>query len=238
MLDGIRDTYDAEVMAIDAALGRMMAALAERGIDQEALVVITADHGEELDDHGSFGHGRTLFEEAIHVPLILRTPRQKRGRVIDPLVSSVDVAPTLLEVIGLERPDSFEGVSLARYLESPQKGTSLRRFVTRLWDARRKPAVFSERHPQTPSDAPSHRVAVVRERSKVIVWSDGRQDFFSLASDPHEQHADGVSPKERKTLVTTLGKLRQRVMRNRTAAEKRTIDPRTRDALRALGYTD
>jgi arylsulfatase A-like enzyme len=238
MLDGIRDTYDAEVMAIDAALGRMMAALAERGIDHEALVVITADHGEEFYDHGSFGHGRTLFEEVLRVPLIVRTPRQKRGRVIERLVSSVDVAPTLLDVIGLERPDTLEGLSFAHHLDSPKKGTSLRRFLARLWDAPRKPAVFSEHHPQTPSDAPSPRVTVVRDRSKVIVWSDGRQDFFSLADDPHEQHADGVGAKERSKLVTTLGKLRQRVLRNRTAAEKRTIDPRTRDALRALGYTN
>jgi arylsulfatase A-like enzyme len=239
VLDGIRDTYDAEVMAVDAALGRLMPALAERGIGEGALVVITADHGEELQDHGSMGHGRTLYDEVLRVPLIVRTPNQKRGGVLERLTSSVDLAPTILDILDLEIPATFEGGSFARDLEAQETGTWVGRLLARLRDERPRPAVFSERYPITPSDAPSHRTAVVLDGSKVIAWSDRRpHEFFELTSDPHEQQKDGVGAKEQKRLLVKLDELRQRVMRNRTAAEKRAIDPQTRDALRALGYTD
>jgi arylsulfatase A-like enzyme len=238
MLDGLRDTYDASVLAIDAALARLLEALEERGIGPRAVLVITADHGEEFRDHGGMGHGRTLYEEVLHVPLLIRTPGQTRGRVLGRLVSSIDLAPTVLEVVGVDSPSTFEGVSFARDLDADDTATSARRLLARLWDTRPRPVVFSERYPIVEEKAPSHRNAVVLGRSKAIMWSDGRRDFFSLAKDPHEQQVNRVEAAERDGLVATLEELRRRVVQNRTAAEKQTLDPRTRDALRALGYTD
>ena len=79
VLENIRDLYDAEVLAIDAALQRLMEALEHRGVDDRALVIVTADHGEEFEDHGSMGHGKTLYGEVLHVPLIVLTPGQTRA---------------------------------------------------------------------------------------------------------------------------------------------------------------
>jgi arylsulfatase A-like enzyme len=157
--------------------------------------------------------------------------------VIERLVSSVDIAPTVLDLIGLAAPETFEGMSFARDLEAAT-GTRFRRFLSRWWDERPRPAVFSERYPLVASNAPSHRNAVVLDGSKLIASSDGRHEFFSLADDPHELQANRVDAANREGLIVTLDELRRRVLQNRTAAEKRTVDPRTRDALRALGYTD
>jgi hypothetical protein len=107
-------------------------------------------------------------------------------------------------------------------------------------DDRPRPAVFSEHYPLADSEAktPTHRSAVVLDRSKVIAWTDGRRDFFALADDPGEQRPNRVEASDRDALIATLDEMNQRVTRNRTLAEKQAIDPRTKDALRALGYTD
>jgi len=89
--------YDGEIAFVDAQLGRLFAALRARGLEQDTLIVVTGDHGEEFEEHRRLGHGRTLFEEQLRVPLILAgDPRLGTGvRWRDP-VSLVDVAPTLL----------------------------------------------------------------------------------------------------------------------------------------------
>jgi arylsulfatase A-like enzyme len=238
VLDAILDTYDAEVLAIDAALRRLMDALERRDVD--ALVVITADHGEEFRDHGGWGHGKTLYDELIHVPLIVRAPGQTHGGVIRRLVSSVDIAPTVLEVARLEIPASFEGVSFARDLDPGGTGTSLWRYLARFWDDRPRPTAFSEHYRQTEAEAaiPSHQSSVVLDGNKLITWTDGRREFFDLERDPREQQPNRVDPLVRDDVSTTLEAVRQRVLRNPTRAGTQTIDPRTREALRALGYLD
>lgn len=238
LMNDIRDVYDAEVMAIDAALGRLVAALEHRGVDRHALLVMTADHGEELRDHGALGHGKTLYNEVTHVPLIVRTPGETRGHVIDRVISSIDIAPTVLDEAGIEIPSTFEGVSFARDLEVQGMASSIRRFVGRWWDERPPPVAFSEHYalPPVDPDKPLHQNAVVRDHGKVIAWTDGRRDFFSLADDPGEQEPDRTEGAQRQALVASLDEMRRRVSSNRTTAEERTIDPRTRDALRALGY--
>jgi arylsulfatase A-like enzyme len=104
--------YDAEVASLDGELRKTFAALKRQGLLDDAIVVFTADHGEEFHEHGHFGHGQALFEEGVRVPLIFVGPGIAAGRV-DENVSLVDVAPTLLDLLGLQPQPSFEGRSLA-----------------------------------------------------------------------------------------------------------------------------
>jgi arylsulfatase A-like enzyme len=109
--------YDGEIRYVDAQLERLFAALeASVGLDS-SLVVLLSDHGEEFDDHGSMeGHGFTHYEEVLHVPLILRLPgRQHAGRVVSEPVELLDVAPTVLDLVGVPAPAAFQGRSLARF---------------------------------------------------------------------------------------------------------------------------
>jgi arylsulfatase A-like enzyme len=106
--------YDGEILYTDQQVERLLRAIdAEVGLDN-ALVVIMSDHGEEFDDHGSMeGHGWTLYEEILHVPLLMRLPNRSRaGEVIDDLVTLLDIGPTMLAAAGIEAPPTFEGRNL------------------------------------------------------------------------------------------------------------------------------
>jgi arylsulfatase A-like enzyme len=99
--------YDAEVAQWDEAFGQLWAALRARGDDADTVVAFTADHGEEFHDHGGVEHGNTLYQEQVRVPLIVRLPAGRDGgRMVDALVRTVDVFPTLLDVAGLA-PDGL-----------------------------------------------------------------------------------------------------------------------------------
>ena len=95
--------YDGEVAYTDSLIGGFRAALEQRGLFDESVVVLTADHGEGLGDHGESYHGFFVYDSTVHVPLIVRLPGGvEGGRVVTDAVSHVDIAPTLAELLGLE----------------------------------------------------------------------------------------------------------------------------------------
>ena len=96
------------------AFARLRADLEARGIWDDAVVVLTADHGEEFWDHGDFEHGHTLFSELIHVPLIVKAPRSAglESRVVDAQVRVLDTLPTVFDLCDLPEPGTFSGSSL------------------------------------------------------------------------------------------------------------------------------
>jgi len=93
------DLYDGEIAVVDAALGRLFAALDSLGLAERTLVIVTSDHGEEFRDHDSFGHGHTLYQETVRVPLVVRAPGGAaiaRGAIRSEIAATVDIAPTIL----------------------------------------------------------------------------------------------------------------------------------------------
>ena len=111
--------YDAGVLAFDAFVGRALEELERRGLAQSTLVVLLSDHGEHLaeGDRG-LGHGEHLWgSEALRVPFVLRWPGQvAAGREVATRARAIDVAPTLLELLGVESPTGFRGRSLAAWV--------------------------------------------------------------------------------------------------------------------------
>ncbi len=93
--------YDEDVAFADAQLGRFVSALKDCGLYDDSLIVLLSDHGEEFDDHGRWRHGKTLYEEQLQVPLIVKWPRgAAAGRRVSVLAQHVDIAPTLLDAAG------------------------------------------------------------------------------------------------------------------------------------------
>jgi arylsulfatase A-like enzyme len=119
----LRGLYDAEIAALDRELGRLLRSLEARGLGEDLLVVFTADHGEEFQEHGGLGHGRSVFEEEVRVPLVIAggaefaDPRPRRRPV-----SLIDVAPTLAHLVGSPAREELEGVSLL----APEPGDRVR----------------------------------------------------------------------------------------------------------------
>ena len=100
--------YDAAVRRLDAELGAFLEALEVSAAGEELLVIVTSDHGEEFFEHGMVGHGHSLFGELLRVPLLVRFPDERRG-VEEMPVSTLDIAPTILEAAKLPVPEDFRG---------------------------------------------------------------------------------------------------------------------------------
>jgi arylsulfatase A-like enzyme len=108
-----RDPYDGEIAAVDAAVGTLLEGLRARGRLAGAVVVVAADHGESLGEHGEATHGLFLYESDVHVPLLVRLPgAEQGGRRVSARVRLVDVAPTILHAAGLATPAAIQGEAL------------------------------------------------------------------------------------------------------------------------------
>jgi len=106
--------YDGEIRCTDEMFGRIFEAVREEGLWDETAILVTSDHGEEFFDHGNKGHKHSLHRESVHVPLIIKPAGVAEARRDDRLASLLDVAPTILEMCGIGRPDSMRGRSLLR----------------------------------------------------------------------------------------------------------------------------
>ena len=107
-------TYNAWITAADAAVGRLLAALKQHKIDANTAILVVSDHGESLGAHGEDTHGIFLYDETIHVPLLLKAPGAESGKRVAAKVRLVDIAPTLLEIAGVPVPSQMQGQSLVR----------------------------------------------------------------------------------------------------------------------------
>jgi arylsulfatase A-like enzyme len=116
--DRIVGLYDGEIAFTDSAIADLLRGLDERNLRDNTLIVFLSDHGEEFFEHGGFEHGHSLYEELVHVPLLFRLPgRLAAGTRLQLPVRLLDVAPTILDFLGIEAPPNFEGMSIRKLLE-------------------------------------------------------------------------------------------------------------------------
>jgi len=104
-------SYDGEIAYTDHMIGRIIKGIQERA-GGETVFIITSDHGEEFLDHGGWYHVRTLYEEQLRVPLIIHYPGRDMGERVYMPVELVDLAPTILGIVGIERPRTFRGLDM------------------------------------------------------------------------------------------------------------------------------
>ncbi|MCA8979033.1 MAG: sulfatase [Planctomycetes bacterium] len=163
----IRARYVAEVEAVDRAVGELIAELKARGLYDQSLIVLTSDHGEGLGEHGIVGHAVQLYDEALHVPLVMKLPYSARpahlARAAGTLVRHKDLAPTLLRELGVPRLDGATG----RVIEN----TTPR-------------ILMAEAHPP---EAPQTILAMRDSEYKLIYFAgDDRYELYYLPTDPLE----------------------------------------------------
>ena len=112
----IRDSmvkfYDNDIYRLDKNIGKLFDKIEELGLKDDTIIVITGVHGQEFFDHGNFGHQDTLYQEVIHVPLIISYPDKIGARIVEETVSTIDIFPTVLSMLNLEIPDGIDGVNL------------------------------------------------------------------------------------------------------------------------------
>ncbi len=175
----IIDLYDGEIVYVDEAFGALMRGLKDRGLTENTVVILLGDHGEEFFEHGGFEHGHTLYDELIHVPLIVSLPgRIGEGARVRNQVRLLDVTPTVFDLLGLEPPAHFEGVSLVPYLTG---GGSVERRAGSLLPPH---IAFAEA-----IRLGAEKKSVTAQPNKLIynLITCGRE-FYNVAEDPGETH--------------------------------------------------
>jgi arylsulfatase A-like enzyme len=228
--------YDGEIRYVDDNLGRLFAVLRDLGIYEKSLIVITSDHGEAFGEHKLWGHGASIYQNQIRVPLIINFPGTiPGGVVVDEAVSSVDVAPTILDIVGIPRPSEMEGRSLlglmigekrfARYGEP----IHLDQFSARS-DNRLEGVI---------ADGSWKYVRTDRSATRNIEKF-GPEELFHLESDPWEQYnLIEREPAVLDRLRSDVDAFSKRVGKKAIQRSKaEDVDSETLEQLKALGYTD
>ncbi len=125
--EGVRwGRYDGEVAYLDSLVGQITGWLEEKGLDESTLVAFIGDHGESLGQHREAGHGFFIYDATVGVPFILKTPYRKlAGRRVAAQVRTIDLMPTLLDLIGAEIPESVQGQSLLDLCSGRRKDLDL-----------------------------------------------------------------------------------------------------------------
>ena len=108
--------YDDSIRYFDNSFGRMLDILQARGVLDKTIVILVSDHGEELWDHGTFGHGHSLYQDVLHVPLMIRYPALLAPERVKFPVHLLDVAPTVLRLAGIKSEVEFSGENLLPYI--------------------------------------------------------------------------------------------------------------------------
>jgi arylsulfatase A-like enzyme/Tfp pilus assembly protein PilF len=215
--------YDGEVAYTDSLIGEFRAALEERGLLDESLVILTADHGEGLGDHGEASHGFFVYDTTIRVPLIVRRPGGvDGGRVVDSAVSHVDLFPTVLDSFGLTAPKRVHGASLLPLIRGEAADPGREVYSESLY-----PLLHYGWAP----------LRAIRTDSRKLI-SAPRPELYDLASDPRELSDMASSePSSRAELEERLAVLREVIESEEDElGGAPDLDAQTLAQLQALGY--
>ncbi|HZP39884.1 MAG TPA: sulfatase [Candidatus Binatia bacterium] len=213
----LRALYDAEIAYWDGELARLLAALADAGVADRTIVVVTADHGEEFQEHGRLRHRIHLYEESIHVPLLVHGPGIAPGRV-DRLAQGVDLFPTIAALLGLPAPRGLPGENLLAPGDGARSVVAETRFG-RTRDGRQTPLV-----------------ALRTRRWKLIeAPALGLHELYDLAADPSERTDVWARARESAELDATLARIAAAAPPPPASAGR---DPDVARKLRALGYVE
>jgi arylsulfatase A-like enzyme len=217
-LKSLNRAYRGEVAYVDAQVGTLLERVKLLGLDDRTAVVLTADHGEGLGDHGVMEHGLHLYEELVQVPLILRAPSLPSGRRIAGPAQLEDLAPTILALLNVAPPESLDGVDLLPWL----RGAT---------DVPPRDAVVGARA----TNKGGARLFYVRDGSSKWIGEPGGPGLrFDLARDPGERDPqDGVAmpPRLEPAVAASQGG-------GAGAPSRGDADPEVRRALEALGYAE
>lgn len=213
--------YDGEIAYTDSQIGRVVDSLKAHGLYDRTLIVVAGDHGEGLGQHGEPDHGIYLYDSTLHVPLIVRAPASAYRRIVDSMVRDIDVAPTILDYLGVAAPPSVRGRSLLPLMagaeETAERLAYSETFYVRYHYGWKEP------------------VALRNGRYKLIDLP--RPELYDLRKDPGEtQDLHDVQPEVLAEMKTELTTIRQEAGAESAVPAPTAMDPETAARLQSLGY--
>ena len=224
-LERLRDQYDGEIRDVDGQIERLLGELEARGLLDETLVVVTADHGEEFGEHGGLTHGRTLHEEMLRVPFLLWGRDLLPGNA--PAAGSlgafhhIDFVPTMLGALGVEAPEGLDGTDRWAELTAPPRRAST------------APPLYFH------LDLDRHAALAVLEGGRKLIHRPRRprSRVYDLADDPGE-HAPSPLGRADEELLRRLVEHHNAASAGGVERMAQSTDAAMRRELAALGYLD
>ncbi len=214
--------YDGEIAFADSQIGRLLGWLGDHGLAEDTVVVVVGDHGEALGSHGETEHGYFVYDYAVHVPFVIRLPESDvRGSRVQQQVRTIDILPTVLDLVGVEPPAQVQGESLVpsmvdphhtgpRYAYSESMAPSLQYGWSALYSVRTSDHKFIE--------AP-------------------RSELYDLGLDPGEsRNVLASEPSVAEELRAVLAGIREEIESGAPETEQANLDEGTMAMLAALGY--
>jgi arylsulfatase A-like enzyme len=217
--------YDEEVLFVDENIDKILKKLRKLNLIENTIIIFTSDHGEEFWEHGAFEHGHTLYRELLQVPLLIRFPQSlPSGKTIDAQVRTIDIMPTVLEMLGVKHDIPLTGKSLLPLVRGEEKGGR---------------TAFSESLAYY-----EERKSIKKGKYKLIYFPDSKiSELYYLETDPQEKNnvfsqrkKEALSLKEE--LITWMKdseKLAQKLSKGEKSKPVK-LDKKTKKELKSLGY--
>ena len=230
------DRYDTEIAAVDRSVGDLLAYVKELGLDENTMIVFTADHGESLGEHNYWGHGRHLYEATLHIPMSITWPGRIEPGTVDAPAAIIDLAPTLAGLLERERPQGFAGFDWSGVLSGQEEAPVDR--VT-FYQAH-KGVVLSDHDSDLARRSGLLEIGMIdRGIKEILRVKNGKRWRFDLNLDPDELES----------LVETKSDASERIQEWQQLVFERLgsldheipeqpLDEESAERLRALGYAD
>jgi arylsulfatase A-like enzyme/Flp pilus assembly protein TadD len=211
--------YDGEVAYVDSLVGQLLAVLEEENLYEDTLIVLLGDHGESLGEHGEDTHGFFIYDATLRVPLIFKAPGLHRSSRVPAQVRTIDVMPTILDLLGIDTPPNASGSSLIPFLRDPGYEMDLPAYVE---------SHYARLHFGW---AP---LRGVRNNHYKYVEAP-RSELYDLRTDPEEKmNLFHDKPETVQQLQTAIEEMESR--ETSKAREPQILDAETAQRLQALGY--
>lgn len=240
--------YDGLTNFADERFGRLIEILKDRGLFNNTLVILTADHGEAFNEHGQWTHGGYPYQELIRVPLIMRFPLLiPAGRVISEDAQLIDIAPTVLDLTGVQSNEVFQGISLQPLIRNTRIDVFQKRNVYS--EGKGAVALIRGRDKFIMKQPLNSNVNIIKRifNHYVLEYLDFMRipyEFYDLKDDPSEKHnvfLREIIKSDLRGNVTEWLEVQNRIYKGEAKLEStaiRIVDPKVSEELKALGYID
>jgi len=220
--------YDGEIAYMDSAVGRLLAALRSLGVYDRTLIVVAADHGEAFGEHGEQSHGLFLYDETLHVPLLMKAASARAKKIqIEGRVGLADVPPTILQEAGIEVPAAMQGRSLFGVMKTAADSTA-----TVSSTATDRPVYAETDYPHRAFGWSSLRAW---RAGKYLYIDAPRRELYDQSTDPGAtRNVANTSRAVADTLAAQLAEFRDKT--SKSGGARPAITPEQAAKLQALGY--
>jgi arylsulfatase A-like enzyme len=228
------DRYDTEIAYVDASIGKLIEGLDALPFADRTLVVFTSDHGESLGEHGYWGHGRNLYEPSLRIPMALSWPARIPAGSIDAPALNIDLAPTVLGLLGLGAPEIFQGFDWTGVMTGAAEPVER---ITQ-YQAHRG-AVISRHDSDLRRKAGLLEVGMIHhDRKETFRIEKNRRRLFDLGEDPRE--LNNLTVRKESPSEGLMDWMRV-VYNGLTSFDDTSLEPldeESAEKLRSLGYVD